>query len=47
MFKMPLSNKLKRTEFFVPIALKVDTPAGSYIQLEVIVAFHLVDMFGC
>jgi hypothetical protein len=42
---MPLSNKVKRTEFVVSIALNVDTPAGSYTKSEVNVAFTLVDIF--
>ena len=42
---MPLSNKAKRKEFVVSIALNVDTPAGSYIKPEANVAFNLSHMF--
>ena len=42
---MPLSNKVKRTEFVVSIALNVDTPAGSHIKSEASVAFNFADMF--
>jgi hypothetical protein len=42
---MPLSNKVKREEFVVSIALNTGTPAGSYMKQEANVSLKLSHMF--